>query len=272
MPIDHQRIGEIIRQAANEHVLPLWRNLQQDQIEEKQRGDFVTVADKASEAFLTPELANLLPGSLVVGEEAVHADPGLMASLDSEHPVWVIDPVDGTANFAAGKTPFAVMVCLMQQGQSLAGWIYDPVAETMLQAERGAGAFLDGERLQFGEPSGVAGDINGALSTKYLPEEMRPFTLRGAGHLGHTQSSGCAAYDYRAMARGDYSFSFYYRTMIWDHAPGTLVVEEMGGMVARYDGSPYLPAVEAYGLISASDPDTWHTVRRLLVEAQPGAY
>lgn len=266
MNIDHSRISDIIRQAAHEQVLPLWQNLQQDQIEEKQRGDYVTVADKASEAFLTPALEAVLPGSLVIGEEAAHDDPTLMQRLTSEQPVWVIDPVDGTANFAAGETPFAVMVCIVQQGQTLAGWIYDPVEETLLQAERGAGAFLDDERLSFGEPSGVAGDINGALSTKYLPEEMRPYAMRGAGHLGNTRASGCAAYDYRAMARGDYSFSFYYRTIIWDHAPGALVVEEMGGVVARYDGSPYQPASDATGLICASDPDTWQTVRRLLVE------
>ena len=196
----------------------------------------------------------------------MHDDPTLMASLDSVRPVWVIDPVDGTANFAAGNTPFAVMVCLVERGQTRAGWIYDPVEDTLLEAQQGAGAFLNGERLQFTAPTALAADIHGALSTKYLPEAMRPYALKGAESLGRTGSSGCAAYDYRALARGDYSFSFYYRTMIWDHAPGTLVVEEMGGVVARYDGSPYRPASDATGLISASDPDTWHTVRGLLVE------
>ncbi len=270
MHIDHQRITALIRHAASEDILPLWRNLQDHQVEEKRRNDVVTEADHACEARLTRELAALLPGSLVVGEEAVHADPGVLAALDSLRPVWVIDPLDGTNNFAAGVGPFAVMVCLLQQGATLAAWIYDPLADSMLAAESGAGAYLDGERLQIPPFKGETGSTDGALSTRYLAEHLKPDAQRGARQLGRTRASGCAGYDYRALATGQYQFAFYYRTLIWDHAPGVLICTEAGATAGRFDGRPFRPTYNDFGLLTASDSNTWRVARDLLVPSVSG--
>src|SRR3546814_8953683 len=90
--------------------------------------DLVTVVDVAVEKRLTARLTDLLPGSLVVGEEAVHAEPALMDQLASDAPVWILDPIDGTRNFAHGCPVFAIMVALAQGGESIAGWILDPVS------------------------------------------------------------------------------------------------------------------------------------------------
>jgi len=262
--IDHDEICALIREAAAEDILPLWRNLEDHQIEEKRRNDVVTDADRHCEQRLSRALTTLLPRSLVVGEEAVHADPGVMAALESERPVWVIDPLDGTNNFASGSGPFAVMVCLLKRGETLGAWIYDPRADSMLMAERGAGALLDGEPLRLSAFPESTQAISGALSTRYLPDELTPDAQAGARKLGETRASGCAGYDYRALATGRYQFAFYYRTLIWDHAPGVLIVTEAGGTAARLDGQPYRPAAATRGLLCACDPQTWRTTRDLV--------
>lgn len=265
MKIDHDAISAIIQDAAEREIMPLWQKLHQHQIEFKQPGDVVTVADRACEDRLSKQLAALIPGSLVIGEEAVHHDPTLISALDSARPVWVIDPLDGTSNFAAGEGPIAVMVCLVEQGETLAAWIYDPVADTMLQAELGAGASHNGKRLSKTTFFGDIAAIDGALSTKYLPDPMKPKAQQGARSLGTTGASGCAGFDYRALVTGDYQFVFYYRTLVWDHAPGVLIAIESGACTGRYDGMPYRPQADGIGLICASDDQTWQTVRDLLV-------
>ncbi|MEP4149069.1 MAG: inositol monophosphatase [Halioglobus sp.] len=265
MNINHDAIGAIIREAAELEILPLWQNLHQHQIEFKNPGDVVTVADRACENRLSKALLALLPGSLVVGEESMHHDASLIAALNAESPVWVIDPLDGTNNFAAGEGPIAVMVCLVKRRETLGAWIYDPVANTMLQAELGAGASLDGKRMSQKALKRNTAEISGALSTKYLPASLKPKAEEGACELGSTRASGCAGYDYRALATGDYQFVFYYRTLVWDHAPGVLISRETGACVGRYDGSPYQPIETDTGLICATDDHTWTTVRDLLV-------
>ena len=268
MHIDHDSVEQVLREAATGEILPLWQNLRQHQVEQKQPGDLVTVADRACEAFLSRELSSLLPGSLVIGEEAVHHNPSLMIALESHRPVWVIDPLDGTSNFAAGEGPIAVMVCLVQQRQTLAAWIFDPVENTLLQAERGAGALLNGEPITIQARDLEVAEIQGALSTRYLPRELRPTAEKAALRLAGAVASGCAGYDYRALVRGDYQFVFYYRTLVWDHAPGVLIAEEAGARCARYNGSDYKPVADGTGLIGAADPTIWETARNLLVPSE----
>ena len=268
MNIDHQAVEALLRQAANEEILPLWQNLRKHQIEHKHPGDLVTAADKPCEKFLTRELSSLLPGSLVIGEEAAHRDTGIMVALASDLPVWVVDPLDGTGNFAAGVGPIAIMVCLVQQRQTLAAWIFDPVEDTLLQAERSAGTLLNGNLMKISAHRGAVSAIQGALSTRYLPEELRHVASEAAQQLGKTRASGCAGYDYRALVNGDYQFVFYYRTLVWDHAPGVLITQEAGGHCGRYNGSNYKPVAEGSGLIGATDPRTWEILRNLLVPSE----
>ena len=102
-----------VRDTVAAEILPRWRRLAQHDIAEKTGpGDLVTVADKEAERRLTEVLTALLPGSVVVGEEAVHADPGVLGRIGGAEPVWIVDPVDGTANFVAGKEEFATLVAL----------------------------------------------------------------------------------------------------------------------------------------------------------------
>src|SRR5690349_21342761 len=107
---DIDRVSAIIREVAEAEILPRFRRLQQSDIREKGPGDLVTVADEVAERRLTERLRDLVPNSLVLGEEAVAADQRVLGRIFEEDPVWIIDPVDGTSNFASGKPAFGVIV------------------------------------------------------------------------------------------------------------------------------------------------------------------
>ncbi|MDH3738987.1 MAG: inositol monophosphatase, partial [Alphaproteobacteria bacterium] len=97
--VDVDKVTQLLRQVAADIILPRHQKLGADDISEKDHGELVTVADTETEKWLSVELANLLPGSCVVGEEAAYADPRVFERLADADPVWVIDPIDGTHNF-----------------------------------------------------------------------------------------------------------------------------------------------------------------------------
>src|SRR5258706_1538626 len=111
--IDVERVDRIIREVARTEIVPRFRMLRAGDIREKSPGNLVTAADMASEAALTRRLGEILPGAVVLGEEAAAEDEGLFGLLAGDAPVWIIDPVDGTINFAHGRPGFAVIVALV---------------------------------------------------------------------------------------------------------------------------------------------------------------
>ena len=140
-------VTAIMRRAADVAINPRYRRLEVHDVSEKSTDDVVTIADRESEAILAEGLAALLPEAAVVGEEAAHADPTLIRNL-GDALCWIIDPLDGTNNFAAGRPPFGVIVALAEAGETIAGWIYDPLTGRCCRAARGEGAFVDEERVR----------------------------------------------------------------------------------------------------------------------------
>src|ERR1700722_9863503 len=160
---DSQRVAELMRETAAAELLPRFRNLADGEIREKRPGDIVTVADVASEQRLASGLAKILPGVPVVGEEAVEADPSLVALIGRPgETCWIVDPLDGTANFAAGRDRFAMIVCLVHDAETIAGWILDVPHGRMAVARKGQGVTLDGVAVQAKpqapRPNGLIGD------------------------------------------------------------------------------------------------------------------
>lgn len=146
-------VEEAVRKAAAAEIMPRFRQLTADDIVEKNGPhDLVTVADRAAEAHLTASLTALLPGSVVVGEEAVHADPAVYEALHGDAPVWIVDPVDGTRQFVHGDPGFCTLVALARHGELLASWTYAPALEEFAVAVRGRGATLNGQPLRSGSP------------------------------------------------------------------------------------------------------------------------
>lgn len=259
------QVSELIREVAATVVLPRFRHLSSDQVHEKVPGDLVTIADKEAEQALTLGLTGLLPGSIVVGEEAVAADPGVLSGVGDDGAVWIVDPVDGTNNFAAGKTPFAVMVALLQNGEPASAWILDVVDDRMTIAEAGSGAWIDGVRIKTRTDNPGAASLNGSANPRYLPANLRVVVDQNRHLLGKvTAGAHCAGWEYPAVATDLQQFALFWRILPWDHVPGALIVREAGGTALHLDGSAYRPTDNDRGLIIAPNDDVWHTVRDTL--------
>lgn len=269
--IDLDRVGTLIREAAETIILPRWRQLQPHEITEKAKGDFVTIADHEAEALLTAGLQALAPGVPVIGEEAAAANPALLQGLDRVPALWLVDPVDGTQNFVHGHDRFAVMIAYVVGGRTVASWIYLPATGKMAVAEAGSGAWIDGVRIKIPPAPPVAAMI-GAAHIKRLPEPLRHQVAANLAQFAANRPAYCAGFDYVSLVEGARHFSFYYRTLPWDHAPGALLVREAGGIASRFDGEPYRPldlkaGGRGEGLLSASDSRSWARVHDTLFSA-----
>jgi fructose-1,6-bisphosphatase/inositol monophosphatase family enzyme len=254
---DAGKVEQLIAEIAAAEVMPYFEKLGHGDVTEKRPGDLVTVADVAAERRLSVALSDLLPGSLVVGEEAVAADPGVLDLLAGETAVWLVDPIDGTANFAGGIPLFAVMVALVHRGTTVMGWIHDPVKRQTAMASVGEGAWLDSRRLAVAPSTGASGSRLG----------NRQIARRTAGRtalIDTVFNYRCAGQEYLALASGAAQFAYYNRLFPWDHAPGELLHREAGGIAARLDGSRYSPRDITGGLLLAPDPASWDALHQAM--------
>lgn len=272
MTLDEADIGAIaalMRRVAQTEIMPRFGRIGPADIRTKAGPlDPVTVADEAAERELTAGLRELFPDVAVIGEESVAADPALMAQLKQDGPVFVIDPIDGTQNYAAGLPLFGVMIALVERDETIAGLIHDPLRDDTVVARRGHGAFLiraDGEktRLHVAEPVPLDRTI-AAVSWQYMPEPERSTVLHRLTAFGQTPNLRCAAATYRAIAMGHMHATLSRRTLAWDHAPGTLIVTEAGGYVRRPDGAAWHPSDLDGGILVAPDKAMWERVREAL--------
>jgi fructose-1,6-bisphosphatase/inositol monophosphatase family enzyme len=256
---DMARVAALMREVAAAEILPRFRNLAAHDIREKAAGSVVTTADLAAEARLVNGLAAIVPEATVVAEEMAEENPaGIMARLREAAPVWIIDPVDGTANFADGKPPFCVIVAYVERGVTRAGWILDVVADELVSAEEGSGAFRNGTRMK------AASATTPGRMTGYLGERLRRIPVL-ANELGPFRVTRCAGRDHMDLSSGGLHYALFRRTWPWDHAAGALIHREAGGYNAAWDGTPYSAAgSREQGLLLAPDAEGWHALRGLL--------
>lgn len=266
MSIDVLALAAILRDAAVAEIVPRFRRLDPQTIHTKSSPtDLVTEGDTAAERVITAEIARRWPEALVVGEEAVAADPALLDRMSAAPLAVTIDPIDGTANYAAGLPLFAVMASVVANGEAVAGILYDPMGDDWILAERGAGAWLrrpDGttQRLKAAEPVPLAQTV-AHVSMGFLPRASKPQVLANLSKLSISANYRCAGHDYRTMASGHCHAVLFNKLMPWDHVPGTLICAEAGAYVARLDGSPYRPEHRDGSLLIATDPESWSVLR-----------
>jgi fructose-1,6-bisphosphatase/inositol monophosphatase family enzyme len=259
----HDAVSALIRDVAARIVMPRFRMLDAADIIEKAPDDLVTIADSESEEALTAGLLALLPGSRVIGEEACAADPSLVDAI-GDGLVWIVDPIDGTHNFAHGQSPFGIMIALAEDGETQAGWMFDPVIDRLCHAHKGHGASIDGVPAT-ARGSGAAMPIAG-LSFTYLPQDVAAdMRARSAGKLECAAIPRCAAEQYPRIVLGVNDVAMFWRTFAWDHAPGALFVTEAGGKVARFDGTPYAPTQTGTGMLAAATPELWDRALHILL-------
>lgn len=240
---DPDTIAALLTEASQELILPRFRHLQDTDVHRKPTDvdpdDVVTVVDREVEERITQALAGMTPGTPVVGEEGAHARPELLRATEADEPLWILDPLDGTKNFARGDDKFGVMLAWVVEGRARAAWVMLPVRGAMFVAESGAGAFRDRDRLRVPNPPSSALP-RGICLTRYMPSGLAEEVVEachGRFHAGH--ESHCAAVEYTDVIEGSNDFVVYYRLTPWDHAAPALIVEESGGCVRHPDGTPY---------------------------------
>ncbi len=136
---DIAAVTAAMRETALREILPRFRRLEDDDMWRKKAGSLATVADMAAEKRLSGALGKLVPGARILAEEDVETNPAALDYLADDDPLWVIDPIDGTANFAAGREGFVIIVAYFAGGEVRAGWIHDPLGDVTVTAEAGAG-------------------------------------------------------------------------------------------------------------------------------------
>ncbi len=251
----------LLQDVAAEVITPRFRALAAEEISEKGPGDLVTIADREAESRITDALQAAYPRALVLGEEATAADASLLDRFKVADHAFTLDPVDGTKNFVRGSPDHAVMVAELRGSAVVRSWIWQPQHARAYVAERGAGAWCNGQRLV--RPP-LRSDLRGVTS-------RRNWIGRALGALRALDLTWvCCGVDYPKVVDGSADYALYRRAKPWDHAPGSLLLSEAGGHVGSFDGSPYRPQGDPpVGLITAADRGTYDLVRGL-VHALPG--
>jgi len=266
--IDVSAVSRIVRSVTEEEILPRFRALGKDEVREKSGPmDLVTAADIAAERALTRHLLRAFPGTLVVGEEAATDDPSLLELISKDKPVWLLDPIDGTLNFAHGRRGFGVIVAYVEGGKTLAGWIHDPLENVTVTAISGEGAWCGAARLRVSDAAPLS-QMTGAAYGEIPGRGPVGDILRQSGKIGGLRNVMCGAVDYIEIARQRKQFFLSPRSLPWDHAAGVLVVTEAGGVARFLDGTDYDPTIPDRQILAATDEASWHALREVLVPAQ----
>jgi fructose-1,6-bisphosphatase/inositol monophosphatase family enzyme len=267
------QVEDLLREVSAEIIEPRFAALQDGDVWMKSPGEVVTIAEEEAERLLTARLGDLLPGTPVVGEEGSSRDPRLFSCLPEGH-AWLVDPLDGTANFVAGGTDWAVMVALVERGTTVASWIWRPTDQVMYLAELGQGATRNGVPMRTTQPTPPITEMRGAVLTRFLDPATAKLVAANRSRFGSVSNGRlCAGVDYPALIEGDQDFVLFWRTLPWDHAPGALLLSECGGVACRLDGTPYSPTQQRNGLLAAPTQEGWDAVRAtLLVSPSPQPY
>jgi myo-inositol-1(or 4)-monophosphatase len=248
--------------AGAEILLGRWRNLPAWSIQEKQKNDFVTVADKESEARIVSVIRGRFPSDDFLGEESGWQSGG------GDGRTWIVDPLDGTANFIAGFPFWCVSVAAREHGRVVAGAILDPLRGELYTAERGGGAYRNGSRLAVN-----ARGLEGAFVATGFPFRSRDriddylalfkavfLTARGI------RRAGSAALDLASVAAGVFDGFFEFHLAPWDIAAGVILIEEAGGRVTDFDGGDRL---WERGNVLAGSPELHRDLREIAARMMP---
>lgn len=236
----------LIQDVAAEVITPRFRALSEGQVSEKNPGDLVTVADHESEELITAALLAATPDAVVLGEEATATDPDLRERFAVAEHAWTVDPVDGTKNFVHGSPDHAVMVSELHSGVVERAWIWQPQHQVAVVAERGRGAWRNGEPLRRPAPGDRWRGVTSrrAWIGRSLPG-LPPLELTWV----------CCGVDYPHLAAGDADYVLYGRAQPWDHAPGSLILAESGAVLVDVEGGAYDPRREGSGLVGAANDE-----------------
>ncbi len=263
MSIDN--IGEIVIRVAKQEIMPRFKNLAQADITAKSKGELVTIADIAAENALSKKLLQLFPKAIIGGEESIAKTPALLKAVISADHAFLIDPVDGTNNFIKDDKRFSVMMTELRKSEAVSACIYLTAIDKICTAEKGAGAYISGKKIKIRNRKSDPAHMVGAAHINRFPENLRTIARENLKKICQNRPAFCAGYDYISLVEGSKDFSVYYRTLPWDHMPGSLIFAEAGGYVRTlYDEQDYTIHHQNKGLLSASNKEQWHSIRHII--------
>lgn len=256
--MDTDGILALLQEVAEEVINPRFRALREGQVIEKKPGDLVTVADREAELLISARLREAYPDAVVLGEEHYEANPRVLEEFAVAEHAFTVDPIDGTKNFVNGSTDHGVMVAEIQGPDVVRSWIWQPQHELAYVAERGAGAFRNGERL-------VRTPVADGQSPRGVTSHRR-WIGTSLGKLPPLELTWvCCAVDYPMLLQGATDYIVYKGRQPWDHAPGSLLLTEAGAFLGDFDGRAYdVRTAPAGGLLGAADRDLFDRIRPLL--------
>jgi len=270
---DPERVLDIMFDVARIEILPRFQNLKDSDISEKKPGDLVTAADHASEAAFREFLPRHLAGSVVLGEEGYDANPNTINSLSGDAPVWIVDPVDGTRNFAHGEQPFTVIVALASKGVTQAGWIIDPLKNDAVWAVKGQGAWhlSENQVVRLERQRNDSGDLTMTAGEKLRKRMALAGNDTGLNVPKAVDRYRCAGREYMDLALGTLDLARFGGILKpWDHAAGCLIIREIGGLADNVDtGMPYevSTSLSSQSIGVAAEKPHGETFKRLLKQS-----
>lgn len=252
---DITAVLELIQQISAEYIEPRFGRLDDGDIDSKDYGDYVTVADREAEAALSRRLRMSSMDAVVVGEESSFTDPRQLEVIGKAPHCFVVDPLDGTNNFVRGSEDFAVMVAELRRSETVASWIWQPRKSRAYVAERGSGVYCNGNRIS---PAQLHNPVLGASSFNPwhgfdAEGQIAPVIL----------ATHCAGIDYPRVVDGTIDYVVYRFPKPWDHLPGQLMLQELGGDAIHFDGRLYRPGSGGMGIISCRDLDAGRRLAEL---------
>lgn len=228
-----QKIIEIVHQSGK--ILLSATDIDRKTHAKEGKGNFVTEYDSAVQAVLREKLLALLPEAVFYGEE----DDADKTDVHQGY-AFIVDPIDGTANFTRGYNASCISVALAKDGKPMIGVVYNPYAQETFTAERGKGAFLNGKPIHTSDRDLAHGLI--LFGTAPYSEELARKSFETAyyyfSRAEDLRRSGSAAIDLCSLACGRAELFFEMLLCPWDYAAGALIVEEAGGIVSDFDGNP----------------------------------
>ncbi len=218
-----------VKAVAQQEILPRYLRVARQR---KADGSLFTEADVITQEALSRELCKIFPGP-VVGEEMTEQE-----QIDRWHAgdagLWCMDPIDGTSNFVNGLPYFAVSVALMREGRSVLGVVYNPVADEMFYAEKGKGAYLNGEKLPIKEHVPALRSAIANVDLKRLGEKLAK-SICSARPFSSQRNYGSCSLEWCYTAAGRFDLYLHGGQKLWDYAAGCLILEEAGGHMCGFD-------------------------------------
>ncbi|UOP00893.1 inositol monophosphatase family protein [Kingella potus] len=229
-----QALQTLVKHIARTEVMPYFLNAGAN---EKPDGSILTEADLAAQAAFAAALPQIADCPMLGEEMDDETQRDLW--LHNHDGLWVVDPIDGTTNFANGFPHFALSAALMRRGKSVLGVVYDPVADECFAAEAGKGAFLNCRRLPLAVRGKKLHRAIAGVEIKYLRSGTLAGRMNTLSPVGSIRSMGSSTLDWCYLAAGRMDVYVHGGQKLWDYAAGALILAEAGGCIATLEGDDF---------------------------------